>query len=649
MALTRPAPSWFRHALAAILFVALGLLYLRPIWRVFGTHIAPDLGDPLFNLVTLEWGAHAFSTGLSGLLGFWNAPFFFPARGVTALSDHLIGPAAFSALGERFGWGPIEAYNLLFLASFVLAGWNTAWVLSRSGRSFAAALLGGMAFAFAPFRWDQASHLQVLLAQWVPLVLWHFDRLLVERTWRRAGWFLLFYALHVTGGTYLAYMIHVPLAILCANRWLERERKNPGSLRVPATTAVLALALSAAVFAPYLAAPEHPRRKGVEAQQFGASVVSWVTPSALNRYAGKFKPEWRRAENTWFPGFLPLAFAGLAVAGSWRRRTDPRGLSFRQRWTLRGLVALGLLAFVLADLHTWLADPRIRASGFRLSTPPPSTLLAYFLVAFGAWFFLRRRRLGKGPPLLAFESVWARGLFASGVASALLAFPLFFVPLMEWVPGLAEMRVSSRFYVFTSLAIAALAAQGFDRIRERFARPSGLRNLPLARFAIPALAIALLAWELAPLPLAWSPLAAPKDFPPVYRFLADEPKVAAILELPIGEPLDDLSYQYFGTLHHKPMVNGYSGFIPPENQAFRAACCRPVPDAGQLALLRDWGVTHVVVHLDRLARRWEVKEARHWNRTAPVRRVYEDGTTIVYALRPAGRERPIPAGTIGRP
>jgi hypothetical protein len=300
-------------------------------------------------------------------------------------------------------------------------------------------------------------------------------------------------------------------------------------------------------------------------------------------------------------------------------------------------VALVIAAFLLSDLHTWIADPRIRASGFHFATPPQSTALVYFLVAFGAWYFLRRRWLGKGPRLFAHESVWDRGLFLSGAISALLAFPLFFVPLMEIVPGLAEMRVSSRFYVFTSLAIAALAAKGLDRIRGRWVRQSGAPVPSFARFAIPAIALGLLAIELAPLPLVWSPLAAERDFPSVYRFLADDPKVAAVLELPIGAPLDDLPYQYFATLHHKPLVNGYSGFIPPESEAFRATCCAPVPDAERLALLREWGVAHVVVHLDRLARPWQRKDAQHWNRTAAVRKVYQDDRTIVFALLPESR------------
>src|SRR6185503_573782 len=125
----RPLPSSTsaRHAartgLVFSAYLALALFYLRPIWRIFHTRIAPDLGDPLFNLVILKWGVHKLSGGLAGFWSaFWNAPFYFPARDVTTLSDHLLGPAAFATLLGRFGLGAVAAYNLLFLGSFVLSG-----------------------------------------------------------------------------------------------------------------------------------------------------------------------------------------------------------------------------------------------------------------------------------------------------------------------------------------------------------------------------------------------------------------------------------------------------------------------------------------------------------------------------------------------
>ena len=67
---TRAALTW--HALAALAYLALSLWFLRPIASLYASHIAPDLGDPLFNVVILKWGVHQLSQGLPD---FWNAPF----------------------------------------------------------------------------------------------------------------------------------------------------------------------------------------------------------------------------------------------------------------------------------------------------------------------------------------------------------------------------------------------------------------------------------------------------------------------------------------------------------------------------------------------------------------------------------------------
>jgi hypothetical protein len=651
---TNPWLERFRQARAAALFLGLSLVYLRPIWRVFRTHLAPDLGDPLFNLVILDWGTRTLSTGISGIFGrFWNAPFFFPAQGVTTLSDHLLGPAAFSTLGASFGLGTIAAYNLLFLGSFAASGFATYWVLRRSGRSEAAALLGGMAFAFAPFRWDQASHLQVLLTPWLPLVLWHFDRLLVEGTWRRAGWFLLFYTLHVTGGSYLAYMIHVPLAVLFAHRLAGPARVGwtGARLRVVGIALLCALALSGAIFAPYLSARHEIVRRDWDARRYGASVVTWLTPAVPNLYSAAFPPRLRRDENTYFPGFLPSAFAVVAIveitAAARRRRRSAIGGTTKPRVGERALLALAGLAFVLSEVRTWLGTPQVRALNFKIPILPYTAAFGIAVIALGIYSVLRWRRhraaLSATAPE-APEEDWNRGLVLAGTACALLAFPIVYAPLMKIVPGFSAMRVPGRFLVFASFAVAALAARGFDRWLDSLRARGSDRRGAFAVLSIGVVILGLLAIELAPRPLAWHPLPAANDFPPVYRFLARRP-VAAVLELPIGAMLDDLPYMYFATVHHRPLVNGYSGFMPPENQAFRDACCTPVPDTQRLALLRRWGVTHVVVHLDRLTSQTQRRAARRWNRKASVRRVYRDDSTVVYEIAPRAK-RPAPPDTI---
>ena len=233
-------PRWRRAlpwlALAAV-YTAVSLVYFWPLPRLWGDHIGPDLGDPLFDLYVLKWGVHQIRLGLPDV---WDANIFYPTRGALAFSDHLLGPAAQLALFLTVIPNAIAGFNFLFVSSFVASALTTAWVLRRSGLSWTASVLGGWMYAFSSFRLSQMSHLQVLIAQWVPLTLWFWDRLLAERRARDAALFLLFYLLNLSGGCYLAYMIHFPLLAIFLSRAVA-ERRELFSLRMLRLMAPVAL------------------------------------------------------------------------------------------------------------------------------------------------------------------------------------------------------------------------------------------------------------------------------------------------------------------------------------------------------------------------------------------------------------------------
>ena len=159
-----------------------------------GSRLPSDLGDPVLILYFMEWGGKFLARGLRGYREFWNAGFYFPSKEVMTLSDHVIGPAIQASLLHRLGVNEVGGYNFLFLSSFVLCGLTTTWVLRRAGVGLPAAILAGIMFAFSPYRSDQRAHLQVLLMQWIPLMLWLWHRLLEETTPRRAAAFAIVYA-----------------------------------------------------------------------------------------------------------------------------------------------------------------------------------------------------------------------------------------------------------------------------------------------------------------------------------------------------------------------------------------------------------------------------------------------------------------------
>lgn len=259
----RPAARDLLVAIGVLLFyAALCLVYFRSLWASLRDSIIGRSGDPVFNLYVLKWSAHQLSIGLPDL---WDANFFYPTRGVLAFSDHLLGPAAqlLALLGLGAVPNAVAGYNVLLLSSFFLSAATTGGVLRQSGRSLTAAALGGAMYAFAPLRWAHLDHIQILLVQWAPLTLWFWHRLLEEVTWRRAALFLPFYLLHLTGGCYLAYIIHVPLLALLASRLLAGWRPLVArrSLAILLATALPSALAVWWLFEPYAIAWRAPRMR----------------------------------------------------------------------------------------------------------------------------------------------------------------------------------------------------------------------------------------------------------------------------------------------------------------------------------------------------------------------------------------------------
>jgi len=395
------AARWLAWAAIVAAYSLVTLIYLRPVWRVGGDHLVPSLDDPLFNLYVLKWSAHQIRLGLPDL---WNANLFYPTHGTLTLSDHLLGPAAQLALFLLVVPNAIAGYNFLLFTAFVGTAVAVCWVCRRAGLSWPAALLAGWMYTFSPFRLTQIAHLQLLIAQWAPLTLWFWDRLLAERTARNAALFLVFYLLHVTGGCYLAYMIHVPLLAILVSRALAEGRGllSLRSLRLLVPVALIAGIAVAALFLPYRSFSKSLGlvRTEEEIWSLGATPASYFSPSRESLYFGP------RVRNS-------LRRAGLPVA----------------------------------DLYK---PERVLFAGFL-----PTVL---FLVgAAGRW---RRRR--EGPP-----DPWERALALSGLLCFALTFPWVYVSLMRVVPGMNGMRVPARFYAFVSLTLVYFAGRGIDLLREK--------------------------------------------------------------------------------------------------------------------------------------------------------------------------------------
>jgi hypothetical protein len=212
--------------------------------------------------------------------------------------------------------------------------------------------------------------------------------------------------------------------------------------------------------------------------------------------------------------------------------------------------------------------------------------LAY-VVALVALFVARRRK-----PQLALALLWiAIGFLGSlGLNFVLHEF------LFGAVPGFRAVRVPARWAVIAYIGLAMLIALATSALARR--------NRWLA-LVVPIAFIATL-WAG---PIRWF-MADPRT-PDVDRWLATQ-RVRAIAELPLESGASEYESLFHATAHHQRMINGISGFAPPDRNALSAlANATPIADAFVDAL-RTTGVELLIVHADPLGERAPV--IRDWLR-----------------------------------
>jgi hypothetical protein len=191
-------------------------------------------------------------------------------------------------------------------------------------------------------------------------------------------------------------------------------------------------------------------------------------------------------------------------------------------------------------------------------------------------------------------------------------FPLY--PVVSRVfPLMAGIRGASRFGQFFLLAVAILAGFGLARLQQRFARGAVAAGLVL-----------LLGVHLEALraPINYRPF---HGLSPIFDSLADEEGavVACFPFPPPREAFHNVDCMLASTRFWKPLLNGYSSFMP-ERYARSAKALTSFPEGRTLAYLRELGVTHVIVFMNklsapRLGRLGEHPELSLWKEDTAVR------------------------------
>ena len=262
---------------------------------------------------------------------------FAPERWTLAYSETLLAPAVVAAPLLWMGVSRILVYNLVFVSGFIFSGVGTALLVRDLTRNTGASIVAGIIFAFLPFRFDHHPQLQLQQAQWIPLALWAFHRVMSRGRLRDGLLLGAFVAGQVLScmyyGIFLAsYLVVVGGALMLSNMAVSRTR-----LRVLAAGVVLAVVLVAPAGKAYLGAREVVGERGAgENMAFSATWRNYLAAPDTNRLYGWSADRFGAIERRLFPGLVTVALAAVALWPPWSvvRAAYALGLAFAVDLTL---------------------------------------------------------------------------------------------------------------------------------------------------------------------------------------------------------------------------------------------------------------------------------------------------------------------------
>ena len=524
----RPA-RWLSHEwlLAAIGSVALAVGMTWPLMRDPSRTFASDFWDPSLQAWQVAWSAWTLEHDPGRM---WQTNAHFGEVLSFAYSDSLLGYLPAGLIGS----GPVAAvlrYNILFLLAFALASFG-AYVLARQlGAARTGALVSGVGFAYAPWRYAHLSHLNILSIGGIALALAMLARghgyslrhgyqpKLARPGWALAGWLVSVWQVTLGFGLGLPFgYVLGTLTVAGVVFWLWR--RPPFGKRLfwfDVAGVVIFLAVTLLMAVPYL--------KVVQAYP-----DSVRTLDEINSFSGDYRQfltapsfEW-----LWGRGNLGLRSAMADQGGN-------------ESWNLPGFFLAGLALLGLL-ISAW---------------PRRHRVLMLVAVAGFAWVGMGMRAPENYP----------------------------YQMLHHFLPGWNAIRTPGRLILWVTLLFSLLAAGLVTALAER-TRAWTANSRRLLR---PVLAVALLIPTGLVL-LEGVQIAPFVDVPetPVALASLEQP----LLVLPANK-LDDELTMLWSTDGFPTIANGSSGMIPLGLEQLRETV-KSFPDATSVEYLRGRGIRTVV-------------------------------------------------------
>jgi hypothetical protein len=314
-------------ALLLTLFAALATLHTWPMASDPAHLTRLDNDDTAFNTWVVAWVQHQVSRDPGAL---FDAPIFYPSRSALAFSEHMLTQ---SVLGLPLHWAgasPVLIYNLLVWLGHALSGFAMAVLIRAWTGSTVGGIVAGSLYAFNSHLLTRYAHLQALHLEFLPLVLYAFDKVLHEARARHVALLTVAFVVQALCSNYTMVMMATALIIAFVVRpepWRGDRRLWAGLVAAGVAVSVLLL--------PFLLPYYHVRaEQGLvrtidDIRLYSAGWADYLVTAARVHYP-TWSYRWFEGRTALFPGTvgLVLAITAIALGVGWRDQRARMALAF---------------------------------------------------------------------------------------------------------------------------------------------------------------------------------------------------------------------------------------------------------------------------------------------------------------------------------
>ena len=337
------------YVVLAALFAAVWAVVTWPQPRVLATRAYPHQ-DVYFNMWRLEWLAHASVHEPGRLL---DGNMFYPETRTLTYSDAVLVEGAVAAPFIWLRFPPVLVQNLMIFGAMIASACTMFALVRYLTGSAGGAFIAGIAFGFAPYRFEHVMHLELQWAMWSPLAFLFFHRTFETGRVKYGVLTGLMVGLQMLSsiyyGVYLATLLGLAVALFLLARRVEQPRRVFTAL---AAAAVVSAVICGPYAVPYLHTRNHVGERSVDqVAMFSARPSNYLVATPGSWLWGRTLETRGRPERRLFPG---AAISLLGIVGLLYRAPPRRALVYLLLLVAAFEMSLGFSGHIYGWLYRYV-------------------------------------------------------------------------------------------------------------------------------------------------------------------------------------------------------------------------------------------------------------------------------------------------------